>query len=55
MGVDPWADFASSGYDERMDNIEWPIQLSPNRMKHKYGWFNERVSLREATIIESKV
>ena len=42
LGLFPGAQSATSGYDERLNSVEWPIRLSSNTLKHNWGGFSWR-------------
>ena len=53
-GVVLGADFASSGYDERVNIVKWPIRLPSSLIKHDWDRFDEENSLRVVTITRAK-
>ena len=53
-GVVLGADFASSGYDERVNGVEWPIWLPSSLVKHDWGNIYDESSLQVVTIMTTK-
>ena len=50
LGLLPRALSATSGYEERLNNVEWPIGLPSNTLKHDGGGFLDEESLQVVTI-----